>query len=130
MHCHSLIIQHDMQHSKRVKLCAAPHTRQLPAAVIHKVMGYYKDLLVPGIQFGKYRKELQWRAQQFQERLHYHLDCNTCDVPDECYCAFENASDFLLMCYCDTIDGYTPGGLACHHCCQWREQAAVEATTH
>jgi hypothetical protein len=120
MQYHSLIIQSDMQLSKRAKLSAAPYTEQMPTVVTDQIMGYYKDLLIPGIQFSKYKDELTHTAQDFQERLHRYLD--SYDMPSGCYCEHLNATDLELLCGYDTIHGYTPGQLRCHSCVEYYAQ--------
>jgi hypothetical protein len=115
-----------MHMSKRAKLSAAPHTEQLPAEVIDKIMSYYKDLLIPGMRFRECMQEVQWRAQQFQERLHDFLFAyDNLDVVG-CSCVWER-STFVLMCYSDTIDGYMPDNNEhCQYCREWYEQADRE----
>jgi hypothetical protein len=98
-----------MPRSKRVKLSAASYTEQLPPALVSKIMGYYKELLIPGIQFSKYSEELRAKAHHFQKRLHSCLDNYDMPASDytNCHCDYMNA-EFVLMCKYDTIDRYEP----------------------
>jgi hypothetical protein len=118
----SLDTASDMHSSKRVKLTMSTGSVTLLTDLKVIIMGYYKDLLIPGIRFSKYKEELMIKARDFQERIHHYL--NSYDMPDHggCYCEFESATDFLLMCYYDTIDGYMPGQLRCHHCVEYYAQ--------